>query len=276
MNGHYYNYKKAVSFMRFSRLIPGRKTLLFLHGLGDSSLSYIPFLEASELSQYNILVPDLLGYGKSSENANYFFHTQCGAIIAHIEFLQNYFCSFEDIILIPHSMGSVHAMLLCQSTLSEKIKGVVNIEGTLTQYDAFISATVAKEYKKANFISWFTEFKQSILHNYIQQFPACHSYYASLELCQARAFLQNSLEMRKIALAGKDQNSNIIGVSFSHLPLPKIYCYGDKSLCQQAIDYLHTQNIPCKIFSSHCHFVMLDCFKDFLKFLTEWISSLQA
>jgi hypothetical protein len=77
--------------------------------------------------------------------------------------------------------------------------------------------------------------------------------------------------MRRICVAGKGPNSNIIGTAFSHLQLPTVYCYGNKSLCKESIDYLQTQNISCKIFSSHCHFVMLDCFKEFVTFLTDWV-----
>jgi pimeloyl-ACP methyl ester carboxylesterase len=271
---NYFSYEHFYSFLRHSALLKAdRKTLLFLHGIGDSSLSFLPFFAASELKDFNILIPDLLGHGKSSKNNDYSFKVQVTAIIKHIQALEETIgFDFENIILIPHSMGAILAIFLCESVIKNRIKGFINIEGTITQYGSFVSETVSKAASQNKFDQWFHEFKESIIFDkFIKEFPVTRSYYASLEFCCPKAFLQNALEMHQLCLASPGKYTNSIGKKFAELNLPKVYCYGDQSLCAESVDFLHENHLPNKVFHSKNHFVMLECFNEFVKFITNWI-----
>ena len=48
-----------------------RPTVLFIHGIGESGLSFLVAFHSSLPSNFNIIVPDLLGFGKSSHATNY-------------------------------------------------------------------------------------------------------------------------------------------------------------------------------------------------------------
>ena len=48
---------------------PGKKVILFLHGLGLNKETGINFFLSNELSDYGILIPDLTGHGKTNENS---------------------------------------------------------------------------------------------------------------------------------------------------------------------------------------------------------------
>ena len=58
----------GVIFYRHTNIDPHRKTILFIHGLGDSSRVFREAFFEAGLQDFNIIVPDLLGYGKSKLN----------------------------------------------------------------------------------------------------------------------------------------------------------------------------------------------------------------
>jgi len=272
MKESYIRYNHAYCYMRHTPLRSHRKTLLFLHGIGDSSLSYEQYLQVFD--NVNILIPDFLGYGKSSKYDDYHFKVQIAALIEQINSLeQAYKVTLDDIILIPHSMAAIHAVLLCHSMIKEKIKGIINIEGSITQYGSFISEEASRAYQQETFDAWFDKFREiTIFNKLLHQFPICRSYYASLKFCQAKAFLENALEIRQFCLAGTGEYTNIAGLNYAELDLPKIYCYGDKSLCQESIEFLNKKRLKTKTFHTANHFLMLECFDEFVDFVTNWVS----
>lgn len=271
MDEDFFQYQQAYYFMRYGPLSPYRPTLLFLHGIGDSGLSYLPF---QAIKQFNLLIPDLLGYGKSSKNNDYSFQIQIIGLIKHIQSLEKKIgIDLNNIILIPHSMASIHAMLLCESIIKNKIKGIINVEGSITQYGSFISEEVAVAFNDGNFESWFIKFKEEIVfEKLIREFPACRPYYASLLFCHDKAFLQNALEISQYCVASPGKYTNLAGKKFFEINLPKVYCYGAKSLCRESIEFLNENKIPIKVFVTKNHFLMLDCFDEFVQFINNWIS----
>ncbi|MDA8562166.1 alpha/beta hydrolase [Gammaproteobacteria bacterium] len=275
MKENYFQSKNSCSFIRYSIKKSNKLTLLFLHGIGDSSLSYTPFHETNKLANFNILTPDLLGYGKSSKLKTYSFKKQVEIIANHIVHLEkNTNIEFNSIIVIPHSMASIHAIKLYNSGIKNKIKGIINIEGTITQYGSFISERVKKIYLMDKFQKWFENFKEiQILNKFIKQFNTCKSYYASLKFCDPKAFLQNALELRKLSTSSTGKYQNIYGKKFANIRISKIYCYGDKSLSIESIDFLHENNIPTMVFKTNNHFLMLQCFNEFCEFILKWVKN---
>jgi pimeloyl-ACP methyl ester carboxylesterase len=53
-------------YLRYTNAKRGAPGVLFIHGLGESGLSFKEALAAAELSAYSLYIPDLLGYGRSS------------------------------------------------------------------------------------------------------------------------------------------------------------------------------------------------------------------
>ena len=58
MHEHYYVTDNIVSFLKHSSLQDKRKTLLFIHGIGDSSLGLIPSLNSPALQSFQSLYCD--------------------------------------------------------------------------------------------------------------------------------------------------------------------------------------------------------------------------
>ncbi len=258
----YFSLASETYFIAHSELISSRPTLLFIHGLGDSHIDFLPYLTSDLTKNFNILIPDLLGYGKSSSASDYSFQHQVQGIINHLDYLQaKTKIKFNDIILIAHSMGGIHATLLCDSTLKNVIKGFINVEGSVTQYGSFVSKNMIESLKISSFADWFAEFKRGI------QFG---SYYASLEFCNPQAFCQNASEMYHLCHASSGKFTNSIGKEFVGLDVRKVYCYGDFT-CQETLEFLKENNVPLHYIPANTHFVLSECPEEVIKYVESFI-----
>lgn len=88
---------------RVSPLLPGRPTLVFIHGLSGSSSAWYPFEHAFE--NYNILTYDLRGHGLSSRPRiydHYSLREQVEDLRALLEHVGIHSC-----IIIGHSYGTI-------------------------------------------------------------------------------------------------------------------------------------------------------------------------
>ncbi len=260
--------------MAHSVLKSNRPTLLFIHGLGDSSISYDNFLRSQQLSDFNLLIPDLLGHGRSSEASDYSFQHQTNGIIQQLNYLQNKLNSkLTNLILVAHSMGSIHATLLCESSLKQHIKGFINVEGSITQYGSFVSESAVKAVDENRFSSWLNEFKQTTIYQKSAASLPLRRYYASLLFCNDDAFLQNAAEMRALSLSLPGKFSHLIGKKYAELALPRIYCYGD-TLAKETLNFLDENKLDKKHFPCPNHFVMTECETDFIFFLKEYVKTI--
>lgn len=259
------------NYIRHNMIMPGRMTLLFLHGLGESGQCFQEVFGDRRFDNCNIVVPDLIGYGKSSESAdgNYSFETHIEKLWKIIE----YFNIF-NLIVIGHSMGGDIATLLCVSDKKNKIVKFINIEGNITQYDLFISQEAVKAGEAGNFTHWFhDEFMVAkVLEDWGQKYPSCKRYHSSLHDCRPEAFMANALELcqRNTALPGRYKSET--GRIYCLLSIPKIFCYGTKSVSTGTSDFLKENELEYKSFINAFHWLMIDKEKEFYSFLYEFVS----
>ncbi len=259
------------NYIRHNEIMPGRSTLLFLHGLGESGQCFQEVFEDGRFNNCNIIVPDLIGYGKSSEseNGDYGFETNIEKLWKIIEYFK-----IHDLIVIGHSMGSDIATLLCAADKNKKIVKFVNIEGDITQYDLFISQEAVKAEKADNFTRWFhDEFMTAkVLEDWGQKYLSCKRYHFSLRDCQPEAFLANVRELcqRNTALPGKYKSET--GRIYCSLTIPKVFCYGTDSICSETIGFLKENKLRYQAFDDAFHWLMIDKAKEFYSFLYEFVS----
>ena len=57
-------------YYRYNDFDASRPTVLFIHGIGESGFCFLEAFQAPLLSDFNIVVPDLLGFGRSSPAAD--------------------------------------------------------------------------------------------------------------------------------------------------------------------------------------------------------------
>jgi pimeloyl-ACP methyl ester carboxylesterase len=271
MNEMIFEEGSEFNYIRHNEISPGRMTLLFLHGLGDCGLCFQEVFEDRRFDKCNIIVPDLIGYGKSSESANgdYGFKSHISKLWKIIEDIK-----INDIIVIGHSMGGDIATLLCASDQKNIIKKFVNIEGNITQFDLFISREAVKAAEDGNFTNWFYDeyMKSKVIEDWGQKYPSCRRYHSSLRYCRTEAFLANARELfnRNTVLPGKYRSET--GRIYCSLSIPKIFCYGAESVSSGTIGFLKESNLEYQVFDGAFHWLMIDKAREFYSFLSEFIS----
>ena len=258
------------NYIRHNEITPGRTALLFLHGLGESGQCFQEVFEDARFDNCNIIIPDLIGYGKSSEsmNGDYCFDTHIEKLWKIIEYFR-----ISNLIVIGHSMGGEIAALLCASDKSNKIVKFLNIEGNITQYDLFISREAVKAAEAGSFTHWFHDefMTATVLENWGQKYSSCKRYHSSLRGCNPEAFLANARELcqRNTALPGK--NSSETGRIYCSLSIPKVFCYGTESIALGTVDFLKDKKLKYQEFDGAFHWPMIDKSKEFYSFLYDFI-----
>src|SRR5690349_13147391 len=101
-------------------------TLVWVHGLGESSASFDPVV--ARLPQYAHVLVDLPGYGRSP------WPDEVPGLEATADHLAAWLP--RDAIVIGHSMGGVLATLVAERTA---VRGVVDIDGNLSGGDCTFS-----------------------------------------------------------------------------------------------------------------------------------------
>ena len=259
-------------FCRHNEILPGRQTLLFVHGLSESGLCFQEVFDDKRFQDFNILVPDLIGYGRSSKSAtgDYCFQSQ---IVRLSKLLQCH--EVNELVLIGHSMGGDITTLFCAGDQRGRVKQYVNIEGDITQFDLFISYDAVEADKNNRFHEWFyNEFIDSKVYGYLgNKYPSCRRYYASLCFCHPEAFLSNALELvrRNTSLQGAYKSE--IGKIYCDLAVSRVYCYGTKSLPHETLRFLKENDLSCQPFEGASHWLMIDQSDAFYSFLYLLIAS---
>ena len=266
------NYKKQTLF-NLERINDQQVLVVFFHGIGDSHLNYTDFFEVPQLQNYDLLIADLLGYGRSSDAENYSFSEQVDALVIQ---LKQHVDNYKKIIFVPHSMGGIHATLLAKNQFAGKINGIYAVETTVTQFGSFIAHQIHQVVTKdAMFDDWFVQFSDKIYIQMGMNNNIIRKFYAGLQFLRKDAFLDNAKEMYNLSLALKQlEFTNKIGLEFVELPIPKVYCLGEKGAQLQSIPFLQQNNIAIEYFPTDIHWVAQTCIQDFCNRLQKFIENI--
>jgi pimeloyl-ACP methyl ester carboxylesterase len=234
-----------------------RGTILFLHGLGDSGRAFDEALTDRRLDPFNVLVPDMPGYGEGGDAV-----PKSISFDGYVELLHELFDVLElkRLLLVAHSMGGAVATLLGAADRRGMIRGVVNIEGNLLTYDQFISGKAIAAADEGTFEDWFRVrfMEETVLKEWAPGNPACQRYYESLRICQPQAFLDNCRELVRRSSPTPDRPSGEIAEKYLSLSVPKMYCLGEQSLPPETLAFLKHHNENCRMFPGASHSVMID------------------
>ncbi len=249
---------------------PERRTLLFIHGLGDSGLSFEDVFDDARFDGFNLVVPDLVGYGRSSgcpRQNGYGFES-------HIARLWDLIRAWNlpPLTVIGHSMGGDLSTLLCRSDTGGVIEGFVNIEGVLTQFDLFISGRAVKADREGRFDPWFRKFVDKTVYEDYGRLRSGRLYHASLCFCRPRAFIENAIEIvaRNSSLSGHYQSE--IGRIYCSLGIHRVFCHGTDSLRKETLQFIEENNLKVRAFERTGHCPMTDRTEEFYEFLSRFVS----
>jgi len=249
---------------------PGRTTILLVHGLGDSSAGWADAFAEDELQGFNLLAPDLAGYGSSSRCS-----PVNGDFEAHVKRLWQVVDHFADgpIVVVGHSMGGDITTLMCAGDQAGRIVGYVNVEGDLTPHDLFISGAAVRAAERGDFERWF---RDELIANLAGPRGApvresARRYCASLRRCDRRAFLADARELVRRNTSACGACASEIGALYCELRLPKVFCWGTESLSAGTRELLAARALEQRAFSGAGHALMIDRAGDFYPFLHEFV-----
>jgi pimeloyl-ACP methyl ester carboxylesterase len=261
-------------FIRY-RIGGGNNTpVFFIHGIGESGRC---FFDAFGLTKkYDIIVPDLLGFGKSEkvkDSPDYSFSSQ-------VKILREIMGLFDlrDIALVGHSYGGVLGTFLCGDDDEGRIKKFVNVEGCITRDTLVLSTSAANAFESfkgdvSEFGKWLHEggFKKSVLED--NESPSTIKYFDSVTECDPEAFAQTAVEFIKRTEGEDESGNNELSLAYKGLRLPRVYCAGARPVMDSTKGFLSRNNLEWKGFNVASHWVMLDAKEEFYAFLEGYIES---
>ncbi len=259
---------------------PQQPTILFVHGLGDSGEAFNEAFESAAMQDFNLFVPDLLGYGKSQEaqKCDYSFD-------AHIARLNKLVEDCERVFVVGHSMGGDLATRMLSASSNKSFCGIINVEGNLTHGDLIISDEAFKAEARNDRDHWFdVSFRQKlVLQRWATEWRlrSCQNYYVALGECRRSAFFANASEMfydNEPVLGDVESKT---GRMFRALELPKMFCWGGGTLetghsMSKASQALLRADVaghkfPNRLFNDAFHWVMVDQSEAFYPWLATFV-----
>jgi pimeloyl-ACP methyl ester carboxylesterase len=234
-------------FVRSRRGRGGPPPLVFIHGLGESGLCFDGVLAEPRLERWRRLAPDLPGYGRSA------WSDEPLSLPQQADRIADWLATKEEgeAVVVGHSMGGVVALLLAERH-PERVAAVIDVEGNKSPPDCVFSGQAAGQDLEAFLTGGF---EALIDHVYAQgaSDPALRTYYASLRLCDPRAFHRNALELTELSA------SESLAGRLAELPVPSRYIAGvPGGAAPRSLELLAEAGIPCAEVSPSGHWPFID------------------
>lgn len=244
--------------VRYNELAWGMNAIIFIHGLGESRGIFLEAFERETLAAYNLFAPDLPGFGNSPGG----LHNSLAGMLRCLEAIIEHF-RIPSCVLVGHGLGGDLANWLAQRRIGRRVRGVVNIEGTLGESALHYGdeAIHIAEDSTRTYHKWFqTDFaEQTIRIPNMGGSDAYRRYYESLLMCRPAAFLALAREMReKLHADPADPETIEPWEAFKRLECPKCYCLAGKGHNAAQRAELERSGEPHLIFENATHWLMID------------------
>jgi len=256
-------------YCRHTDIDASRPSVLFVHGLGESGLCFVEAFQEPAMSPYNLIVPDLLGFGRSTVDAgaNFDFAAQVDRLCALLDATRVGSCY-----LIGHSMGGGIGTELCRLQ-PRRVDAFINFEGGLTPHDRFITNLALQAERDGRFEAWLRDdFRRGKVQEWALRWPSCVRYAASVEMCLPQAFLGSAREIYRLYEAAPGSTAGLIGERYRQLGVRRVFCWGAESLSPESQRWLVEQSgLVQRRFDSAFHWVMLDRREAFYQFVSGFL-----
>jgi pimeloyl-ACP methyl ester carboxylesterase len=162
--------------------------LVWIHGLGEWSVSFDPIARHAALAGFSHVLPDLPGYGRSPWPPDLSGGDSLERLADH---LAAWLAPRPPAVLLGHSMGGVLATLVAERIPAA---GVVDIDGNLSRGDCTFSAEAAA-YAIDDFVArGFAELRTGVFTRGAAD-PALRGYHAALCAASPVAFHRNAADL---------------------------------------------------------------------------------
>lgn len=240
--------------IRHHRSAVGERTLLWIHGLGESGLEFEEMICDPRLADHHHLVPDLLGYGKSTWPEQPLGLSQHAA---SLDLLLDRL-SIEQAVVVGHSMGGVIGLYLADRR-RRRCQGLFNIEGNISPADC-TGSRKASEYDSAAWLERGWDTQLDGLHREAEdddpgteRADVLRAYCASIRMADPRTFHRNSLDLVR------ESDAESLAIRLAELELPQVYVHGHpRGTGERSLELLHASGIPTHAIAPAGHWPHLD------------------
>jgi pimeloyl-ACP methyl ester carboxylesterase len=250
----------------YIRLVQGTqrgRTITYVHGLGESGLCFEKLISDPRLAAWTHLVPDLPGYGKSDWPPRPMPLHEQAAMLASIIAARH----MAPAVVLGHSMGGVIGTMLCEQH-PELVRGFINLEGNISLADCAFSGKAAAyradEFAAAGHAAMLDEIYRAGVSDLPQR-----TYFASIQMCDARSFHLNSAEL--VMLSGSEKLAGRLGA----LEPPCVYIAGSpRGTGTRSCELLTEAGVPLQAVQNAGHWPFIDQQQDFVGRILEFLSNL--
>ena len=232
----------------------------FLHGFGESSLSFREVFLSELTEPYSLFVPDLPGFGVSPPQPDRMsLEAAAEVTLGLISALSHN----SPILLVGHSLGSVIATWVARQ-LGETARGVFSIEGNLTRSDGYFSALAAKFERADAFHRHFLD----MIYERAAKSDAYQRYFASVRLASPEAMMAWGHSSAQLGEAGTH------GTDFATLPCAKLYYWSAESTPEETQRFIVEHGIPNRQYAGAGHWPMVETPDAFYSDMSAFFASL--
>lgn len=190
------------------------EVLLYLHGLGESGLCFERLARRPALATARQLIPDLPGFGRSPWPE---VPMSFADLVDHVAAWLG--AQGEGrVTLVGHSLGGVLALLFAERHPA-LVARLVNVDGNICADDCVFSGEAAAIALERFCSGGFEAMRDRIYRDGIED-EALRGYYASMRLCDPRAYHLSSSELLEIS------RREDVAERLARLPMPTLYIAG--------------------------------------------------
>lgn len=238
------------------------RTLLWIHGLGESSLCFREIVRHPGLAGMRHLYPDMPGYGKTPWSEQPLsFSAVVDSLAGYLEVLTK-----EPVIVVGHSLGGVLGLLLAERR-PDLVCGLVDVDGNKSAEDCVYSGKASATESEIFYRDIFPAMLDDIYREGISD-PALRGYYTSLRLCDARTFHLHGMALFELS------RKRLLAERLAALQMPKLYIGGSPGgVSAGSLEMLKAVDIPLRLVEPSGHWPFIDRPDDFAEILESFISS---
>lgn len=248
-------------FLRYQKAEGKKGDIWFIHGYGDSGLSFTEAFGSVLSESFNFFVPDFPGFGVTPYRPGSAKIDDSTKIL--IKLIKD-ISKDKPIFIVAHSLGGIIGTKAAKE-LSGQVKAYVSIEGNMTREDTFATGLTKGYDDPYKFYNFFL----GVIIQKIKDDEILKRFFASLRFSHPEALL----------IWGKDcveaTGNTKSGEEYAELDCDTLFIWGDKSLPKMTREFIEAHKIKNKEIEGSGHWPMIDnsdvCYEAIFEFFSKKI-----
>jgi len=218
--------------------------LVWIHGLGEWSVSFDPVAHHPALATFTHVLPDLPGYGRSPRA-----DASSGTLEQTADHLAAWLRERPPAVLLGHSLGGMLVIMLAERGVA---RAIIDVDGNLSAGDCTFS-TRARKYSEAEFVAHgFAAVRAEMFENGASD-PAMRGYFAAASAASPITFHRHALDL--LALS----ESEVLAARLAAVHCPALFIAAvPGGVCEHTRSLLDHHKIPWLPIQPSGHWPFID------------------